>query len=109
MYVFFPFKNSEDHIITSSLVENPAKKWPSVFANIPLFVNYPYLLPCAVAASVTFIGEFRTTLVQSTALNTYDIGSILSLFLGPDCGPREGAIRLPIEKTTAQTGTSTLR
>lgn len=109
MYVFFPFKNSEDHIITSSLVENPAKKWPSVFANIPLFVNYPYLLPCAVAASVTFIGEFRTTLVQSLALNTYDVGSILSLFLGPDCGPREGAIRLPIEKTTARTGTEESR
>ncbi|KAK7689710.1 hypothetical protein QCA50_006349 [Cerrena zonata] len=74
--------------IVGGTFENPAKKWPSAFAHIPLFVNYPYLLPCAVAASVTFTG------------------SILSLFLGPDCGPREGAIRLPIEKTTSTSATA---
>ena len=28
-------------------------------------------------------------------------GSVLSLFLGPDCGPREGAIHLPPEKLTS--------
>ncbi|KAI0760328.1 major facilitator superfamily MFS-1 [Fomes fomentarius] len=66
--------------IVGGTFENPALKWPSVFASVPLFVKYPYLLPCCVAASVTFIG------------------SILSLFLAPDCGPREGAIRLPPEK-----------
>jgi hypothetical protein len=45
-------------------------------------VRYPYLLPTTIAASVTFTGAF------------------LSLFLGPDGGPREGAIRLPPEKLT---------
>ncbi|OCH86843.1 major facilitator superfamily MFS-1 [Obba rivulosa] len=66
--------------IVGGTFESPAQKWPSIFAQIPLFVEYPYLLPCAVASSVTLIG------------------SVLSLFLGPDCGPREGAIRLPVEK-----------
>ena len=33
-------------------------------------------------------------------LTTFFQGSILSLFLGPDGGPREGAIRLPPEKVT---------
>ena len=33
-------------------------------------------------------------------LTTFFQGSILSLFLGPDGGPREGAIRLPPEKIT---------
>ncbi|OSC97802.1 major facilitator MFS-1 [Trametes coccinea BRFM310] len=69
--------------IVGGTFESPAKKWPGAFANIPLFVDYPYLLPCCVAASVTFTG------------------SILSLFLGPDCGPREGAIRLPPEKLSS--------
>jgi len=47
-----------------------------------LFVHYPYLLPTLIAASVTLTG------------------SILSCFLSPDGGPREGSIRLP-EKSTA--------
>ncbi|KAI0754437.1 major facilitator superfamily MFS-1 [Daedaleopsis nitida] len=68
--------------IVGGTFESPAKKWPGVFEKVPLFVKYPYLLPCCVAASVTFAG------------------SILSMFLGPDCGPREGAIRLPPEKLT---------
>lgn len=38
-------------------VERPATKWPGIFENMPIFVTYPYLLPCAVAASVTFIGR----------------------------------------------------
>ncbi|TCD71907.1 hypothetical protein EIP91_000039 [Steccherinum ochraceum] len=66
--------------IVGGTFENPASKWPGVFSKIPIFVRYPYLLPCAVAASVTLLG------------------SMLSLFLGPNCGPREGAIRLPPEK-----------
>ncbi|EPQ52178.1 MFS-1 protein [Gloeophyllum trabeum ATCC 11539] len=64
--------------------ENPAKKWPGVFNDIPIFVHYPYLLPCAVASCITFTG------------------AILSLFLGYDGGPREGAIRLPPEKDAEQ-------
>ncbi|KAG6841094.1 hypothetical protein C0991_001901 [Blastosporella zonata] len=63
--------------------ERPAVKWPEVFGNVTLFVTYPYLLPCALAALVTFIG------------------SILSCFLGRDGGPREGAIRLGPEKIDA--------
>ncbi|KAF8644931.1 hypothetical protein AX16_008213 [Volvariella volvacea WC 439] len=62
--------------------ERPAEKWPDVFGHYQLFITYPYLLPCAIAASITFIGSF------------------LSLFLGRDGGPREGAIRLPPEKPT---------
>ncbi|KAL5527526.1 hypothetical protein ACEPAG_6327 [Sanghuangporus baumii] len=69
--------------IVGGSFENPAQKWPEVFANIKLFVNYPYLLPTIIAAYITFIG------------------AILSLFLAPDGGPREGAIRLPPEKFTA--------
>ncbi|KAF5381368.1 hypothetical protein D9615_008304 [Tricholomella constricta] len=60
--------------------ERPAIKWPGIFGDIPLFITYPYLLPCALAALVTFIG------------------SILSCFLGRDGGSREGAIRLGPEK-----------
>ncbi|KAJ7682964.1 major facilitator MFS-1 [Mycena rosella] len=61
--------------IVGGSFERPAVKWPGVFEDT-LFVTYPYLLPCAVAASVTLIG------------------SILACFLGPDGGPREGRIRL---------------
>ncbi|KAJ3552516.1 hypothetical protein NM688_g4108 [Phlebia brevispora] len=68
--------------IVGGSFENPAKKWPGTFNQVPLFVEYPYLLPCIVASTVTLAG------------------AILSLFLGPDCGPREGAIRLPPEKIT---------
>ncbi|KAG1776793.1 hypothetical protein EV702DRAFT_1106564 [Suillus placidus] len=60
--------------------EKPADKWPGVFGQVPLLVEYPYLLPCAVAASITLTGSF------------------LSLFLGRDGGPRDGAIRLSLEK-----------
>jgi hypothetical protein len=41
------------------LVESPAKKWPGVFSNIKLFVDYPYLLPTLVAASVTATGNLN--------------------------------------------------
>ncbi|KAJ7240818.1 major facilitator superfamily domain-containing protein [Mycena haematopus] len=61
--------------IVGGSFERPAVKWPGVFEDT-IFDKYPYLLPCAVAASVTLIG------------------SILGCFLGPDGGPREGSIRL---------------
>ncbi|KAK7044747.1 histone H2B [Favolaschia claudopus] len=64
--------------IVGGAFERPAVKWPGVFEDT-IFVTFPYLLPCAVAASVTLIG------------------SILACFLGPDGGPREGGIRL-VEK-----------
>lgn len=39
------------------LVERPADKWPGVFMKIPLFVEYPYLLPGLIAASITLTGS----------------------------------------------------
>ncbi|KAI0251216.1 hypothetical protein BJV78DRAFT_1361764 [Lactifluus subvellereus] len=76
--------------IVGGAFESPAQKWPHVFEKIPLFVQYPYLLPTSIAASVTLAGSF------------------LSLFLGPDGGPREGAIRLPPEKITDATHPTTI-
>lgn len=49
-------------------VESPTKKWPSVFANIPIFVKYPYLLPTAVAASVMFTGNVLCHYAVVTAI-----------------------------------------
>ncbi|KAG5727530.1 Protein ZINC INDUCED FACILITATOR 1 [Termitomyces sp. T112] len=69
--------------IVGGTFERPADKWPNVFGNFQFFVTYPYLLPCALAALVTFIG------------------SILSCFLGRDGGLREGTIRLGPEKIDA--------
>ncbi|XP_006463367.1 hypothetical protein AGABI2DRAFT_152546 [Agaricus bisporus var. bisporus H97] len=60
--------------------ERPATKWPGAFENVQLFITYPYLLPCVLAALVMLIGAF------------------LGLFLDRDGGPREGAIRLLPEK-----------
>ncbi|KAG6889408.1 hypothetical protein C0992_005330 [Termitomyces sp. T32_za158] len=63
--------------------ERPSEKWPHIFGTFQIFVTFPYLLPCALAALVTFIG------------------SVLSCFLGRDGGPRKGAIRLGPEKIDA--------
>ncbi|KAL1743538.1 hypothetical protein HDZ31DRAFT_40687 [Schizophyllum fasciatum] len=70
--------------IIGGTFERPADKWPGVFESIPLFTTYPYLLPSIIAASITFTGSF------------------LSLFLGPNGGPREGAIQLPPEKLDSE-------
>ncbi|KDR80263.1 hypothetical protein GALMADRAFT_242597 [Galerina marginata CBS 339.88] len=64
--------------------ERPASKWPEIFGDVEIFVTYPYLLPCGLAAVVTLFGSF------------------LSLFLGHDGGPREGAIRLLPEKNAVK-------
>ncbi|KAF9067469.1 hypothetical protein BDP27DRAFT_1267432 [Rhodocollybia butyracea] len=66
--------------IIGGTFERPADKWPGVFAHVPMFAEFPYLLPCAMAACVTLSGSF------------------LACFLGPDGGPRQGAIQLPVEK-----------
>ncbi|GAW09029.1 major facilitator superfamily MFS-1 [Lentinula edodes] len=66
--------------IIGGTFERPADKWPGVFSEFPIFVEFPYLLPCVMAASVTLSG------------------SILACFLGPDGGPRRGAIQLLPEK-----------
>jgi hypothetical protein len=57
-------------------VESPAKNYPKNFGQFQLFIDYPYLLPCAVASTVTLFG------------------ALLSLGLSYDGGSRWGAIRL---------------
>lgn len=79
-------------------VESPAKKWPGAFEKMPIFVKYPYLLPCCVAATVLATGQ-SIRKANCSRSNEYT-GAFLSLFLAPDCGPREGAIQLPPEKLT---------
>ncbi|KAJ2915501.1 hypothetical protein MD484_g4920, partial [Candolleomyces efflorescens] len=66
--------------IVGGSFERPADKWPEVFKDIAIFNTYPYLLPCAIASAIMLSG------------------SILACFLGPDGGPREGAIQLGPEK-----------
>jgi len=85
-----------------TLVETPAEKWPEIFGDIQLFVTYPYLLPCGLASVVTLFGALLITLIYQSRCNFYlNLGSFLSLFLGRDGGPREGAIRLLPEKFTS--------
>lgn len=62
--------------ILGGILEHPADKFPGIFGGIELFKTYPYLLPCLAGASFT------------------TLGAILSLFIGPDGGPRQGQIRL---------------
>lgn len=69
--------------IVGGVFESPAKNYPQIFGNVQLFIDYPYLLPCAVASSVTLSGSF------------------LALFLGYDGGSRSGAIRLSPDKENA--------
>eukprot|EP01006_Ploeotia_vitrea_P051581 TRINITY_DN67579_c5_g1_i1.p1 TRINITY_DN67579_c5_g1~~TRINITY_DN67579_c5_g1_i1.p1 ORF type:complete len:601 (-),score=265.06 TRINITY_DN67579_c5_g1_i1:759-2486(-) len=40
----------------------PAERWPNTFAHIDAFVDYPYLLPCLVAAFVGLCGLVATAL-----------------------------------------------
>lgn len=62
--------------IIGGLLEHPAENYPALFGRFQLLKDYPYLLPCTVASSITFIG------------------AILSLFLGWDGGYRTGTIAL---------------
>lgn len=62
--------------ILGGVLEHPVEKYPFLFGNVELFKQYPYLLPCLAGASFTTLGAF------------------LSLFIGPDGGPRQGAIKL---------------
>ncbi|KAG9097281.1 hypothetical protein FRC06_007738, partial [Ceratobasidium sp. 370] len=59
--------------IIGGAFESPAKKW-EIFQHIPLFVEFPYLLPTMVAASITLTGGF------------------LALTLSRDGGPRTSAL-----------------
>ncbi|PVG02253.1 major facilitator superfamily MFS-1 [Serendipita vermifera] len=66
--------------IIGGVFESPAKNYPQLFGKVQLFIDYPYLLPCAVASSITLTG------------------ALLSLGLGPDGGSRSGAIHLSPDK-----------
>lgn len=81
------------HLSDCNEVESPAQKWPGFTQRFPFFATHPYALPCGLAASVTFFGLSVSGIARSHT-NTL-LGGILSLFLGRDGGPREGAIRLP--------------
>ncbi|SNX85836.1 uncharacterized protein MEPE_04545 [Melanopsichium pennsylvanicum] len=76
--------------ILGGLLEHPVQKFPGLFAGNQLLSDYPYLLPCLVAATFTLVGSF------------------LTLFIGHDGGPRTGAIQLPekvdIERAANQVG-----
>lgn len=63
--------------LMGGLLCNPTDKFPWLFGNNEFLKQYPYVLPCLVVASFTAIG------------------AILTLFIGPDGGPRTGAIQLP--------------
>ncbi|GAA5963113.1 hypothetical protein JCM3765_001774 [Sporobolomyces pararoseus] len=65
--------------VLGGVLESPTQKY-AFFADSELFAEYPYLLPCLVAGSVTLFGGF------------------LSLFLNRDGGERTGGIHLPTEK-----------
>ncbi|KAI5474266.1 hypothetical protein MNV49_003754 [Pseudohyphozyma bogoriensis] len=56
--------------IIGGTTEHPTTNFPTIFRYASLFARYPYLLPCLLAASITFTG------------------SILSLFLASNGGPR---------------------
>ncbi|QRV99904.1 major facilitator superfamily transporter [Ceratobasidium sp. AG-Ba] len=59
--------------IIGGAFDHPAQKW-SIFAHTSLLVEFPYLLPTIVAASITVAG------------------GLLALSLNPDGGPRAGAL-----------------
>ena len=66
--------------IVGGAFESPAEHYPNLFGSVQVFKDYPYLLPCFIASSVTFVG------------------AILSLGLSRDGGVRGGAIRLEPDK-----------
>jgi hypothetical protein len=37
------------------VLANAAAKWPDTLGKIELFRNYPYFLPCAVAANIALV------------------------------------------------------
>jgi hypothetical protein len=71
---------------------NPVEKFPWLFKDSTWFKEYPYLLPCLVVSSFMAVG------------------ALLCLFIGPDGGPRTGAIHLPekvdVERAIARAATN---
>ncbi|KAK1225884.1 hypothetical protein PQX77_011155 [Marasmius sp. AFHP31] len=67
--------------VVGGTFERPAEKWPSLsMFNNPLFVEFPYLLPCTIASLVM--------------LN----GGILACLLAPDVGPKKPKASFDTEK-----------
>ncbi|CAE6517078.1 unnamed protein product [Rhizoctonia solani] len=71
--------------IIGGVFESPAKKW-GPFTRLPVFIEFPYLLPTLVAASIT-IG-----------------GGLLALTLDRDGGPRSGRTSNTEDIDVAETG-----
>lgn len=62
----------------SLIVESPALKWPGLFDKSSIVAKYPYLLPCAIAASITFTGEDTFPHVRSSDIDTlYRVNRII--------------------------------
>ncbi|KAK4704037.1 hypothetical protein P7C70_g2175, partial [Phenoliferia sp. Uapishka_3] len=76
--------------VIGGLAENPVRNHPAFFGDSVLFTEYPYLLPCLISGSVTLFG------------------SLLSLFLNEDGGPRDRGIQLPTEKDVERVASSAL-
>jgi hypothetical protein len=75
------------------VVERPAtERWPQIFDRWPVFVTYPYLLPCAVAAVITLLGKQYEHGLEFFCRPQQAVDYILSLFLGRDGGSRESVI-----------------
>lgn len=85
-----PVSRSQRHgtvdINRTVVVESPALKWPDIFDKSSIIVNYPYLLPCAMAASITFTGENAVLSVKLGEIHTiYRLSRII--ISGLRCGP----------------------
>lgn len=72
--------------LMGGLLCNPTDKFPWLFGKNEFLEQYPYVLPCLIVASFTAIGAF------------------LTLFIGPDGGPRTGSIRLPEKADVERVG-----
>ncbi|ORZ31353.1 major facilitator superfamily domain-containing protein [Catenaria anguillulae PL171] len=48
--------------MVGGLLSNPAKQYPELFGSVQLLIDFPYLLPCLVAAFVSMVGFVCTLL-----------------------------------------------
>lgn len=64
----------------------------------------PFEIPVSLTMCICWKHHYDRRVIHSlsTVFLAHFVGSILSLFLGRDGGPREGSIRLPLEKTSGR-------